>query len=79
MNQILESVYRLLQTDSNAERLPAAEEKPISTAAVPSKEESTPLHVGRRRIKESYTSHWDLDYLPRKEVEEILAGIEREK
>jgi len=79
MSQLLEDVYRLLKTQDGVENLPNIEEKPITTAAVPSKEESTPLHVGRRRIKESYTSHWDLDYLPRKEVEEILAGIEREK
>ncbi|WP_228548445.1 hypothetical protein [Alloalcanivorax profundimaris] len=31
-----------------------------------------PLHRGRRRLKETYTSHWDLDYLPRDEVEKIL-------
>lgn len=30
------------------------------------------LHRGRRRIKETFTNHWDLDYLPRDEVERIL-------
>jgi len=24
-------------------------------------------------LKENYTSHWDLDYLPRKEVDKILS------
>lgn len=32
------------------------------------------LHKGRRRLKESYTSHWDLDYLPREEVERLMNG-----
>jgi len=79
MSQLLENVYRLLKTEPDTENLPETDENLISTAAIPSAEESAPLHSGRRRIKESYTSHWDLDYLPRKEVDEILAGIEREK
>ncbi len=29
------------------------------------------LHHGRRRLKESHTSHWDLDYMPREEMEEL--------
>ena len=33
-----------------------------------------PLHRGRRRLKETYTSHWDLDYLPRDEVEKLLGN-----
>lgn len=32
------------------------------------------LHKGRRRLKENYTSHWDLDYLPREEVERLMNG-----
>lgn len=34
--------------------------------------EPAQLHRGRRRLKESFTSHWDLDYLPREEVERLL-------
>jgi hypothetical protein len=30
-------------------------------------------------LKEIYTSHWDLDYLPRKEVDKILAEIKHIK
>ncbi len=26
------------------------------------------LHRGRRRLKESHTSHWDLDYMSREEM-----------
>ncbi|ERP89231.1 hypothetical protein A15D_00333 [Alcanivorax sp. MD8A] len=31
------------------------------------------LHRGRHRYKETFTNHWDLDYLSREELEEILA------
>ncbi len=38
----------------------------------PAHEGETPddLHRGRHRIKETFTSHWDLDYMPREELEE---------
>lgn len=41
----------------------------------PAHEGQTPeeLHRGRHRIKETFTSHWDLDYLPREEMEEQLS------
>ena len=29
------------------------------------------LHRGRRRLKESHTSHWDLDYMSREEMEKL--------
>ena len=35
------------------------------------------LHRGRRRLKESHTSHWDLDYMSREEMEK-LAEASRE-
>ena len=40
----------------------------------PAHEGETPedLHRGRHRLKETFTNHWDLDYLPRDEVEAIL-------
>lgn len=41
-------------------------------AAHPSGPAPEPLHRGRRRLKETYTSHWDLDYLPRDELERRL-------
>ena len=79
MTQLFEDAYRLLKTIGDAENLPEADPQPISTAAIPSAEESTPLHTGRRRIKESYTSHWDLDYLPRDEADAVLMAIEQGK
>ncbi|MEQ3724557.1 hypothetical protein [Alcanivorax sp.] len=41
----------------------------------PAHEGETPedLHRGRHRLKETYTSHWDLDYMPRDELEEVLS------
>lgn len=41
----------------------------------PAHEGDTPedLHRGRHRLKETYTSHWDLDYMPRDELEEALS------
>ncbi len=35
------------------------------------------LHRGRRRLKETFTNHWDLDYLPREEVERLLEEQEK--
>lgn len=34
-------------------------------------ETPAPLHPGRRRLKETFTSHWDLDYLPRDRLESL--------
>ncbi|MGM0562987.1 MAG: hypothetical protein ACQES2_01535 [Pseudomonadota bacterium] len=47
------------------------------SAAVPPEHETEELHHGRRRLKEDYTSHWDLDYLPKEEVDKLIE--EREK
>ena len=74
--------YSLLKSDQYAEN-PIdldldldLDQKPISTAAFAVNEEPEQLHQGKRRLKENYTSHWDLDYLPRKEVDKILAEIQ---
>lgn len=42
-------------------------------------EDPEELHRGRRRLKETYTSHWDLDYLPREELEEVLEDDKKNK
>ncbi|WP_394753556.1 hypothetical protein [Crenothrix sp.] len=74
MNQLFEKISRALHSAQDAKTSIDLPEKTISTAAVPSPEEPKELHKGRRRVKESYTSHWDLDYLPREEAEKILRG-----
>lgn len=53
-------------------------EHETTTAAFCRETEARPLHVGRRRLKENYTSHWDLDYMPRNEVDELFEDIQRE-
>ncbi|MZR62841.1 hypothetical protein [Alcanivorax sp. DP30] len=47
----------------------------------PAHEGETPddLHRGRHRIKETFTNHWDLDYLPREEVEAILEKQKKDR
>ena len=47
----------------------------------PAHEGETPddLHRGRHRLKETYTNHWDLDYLPREELEEELSKNRNDK
>ena len=47
----------------------------------PAHEGKTPddLHHGRHRLKETYTNHWDLDYLPREEMEEELSKNREDK
>lgn len=73
MNELIALFKRLLKTvrgDANPIETP---DNSTHTAAVPAQIEPQELHHGRRRLKENYTSHWDLDYLPRKDMEEIMA------
>ena len=79
MNQLFAKMVSLLKSDQQAENPSILSENGISTAAVPGVEEPEQLHQGRRRLKESYTSHWDLDYLPRKEVDKLLAEIQNRR
>jgi hypothetical protein len=73
MNQLLTKIQHLLKPEHEVE---AADEHTISTAAHPADEEAEALHAGKRRIKENYTSHWDLDYLPRAEVDKIMGNVQ---
>ena len=79
MNQLFAKTLSLLKSDHHAENPSILSESFISTAAVPGVEEPEQLHHGRRRLKENYTSHWDLDYLPRKEVDKLLAEIQNRR
>jgi hypothetical protein len=76
MNVLFAKIISLLKSDRYGENTIDLSGHPTSTAAVPGHEEPEQLHHGKRRLKESYTSHWDLDYLPRKEVDKILAEIQ---
>jgi hypothetical protein len=46
-------------------------EKPISTAAYPGTDEPEQIHKGKRRLKENYTNHWDMDYLSRQDIDQL--------
>ena len=76
MNTLFAKILSTLKSNRSIENPIDLAEKPISTAAFAVNEEPEQLHQGKRRLKESYTSHWDLDYLPRKEVDKILAEIQ---
>lgn len=76
MNTLLAKMMSLFKSDQDVESPIAPPDKPISTAAFAVNKEPEPLHKGKRRLKENYTSHWDLDYLPRKEVDKILVDIQ---
>jgi hypothetical protein len=43
----------------------------ISTAAFPGADEPEQIHKGKRRLKENYSNHWDMDYLPRHEIDRL--------
>ena len=79
MNRLVEKMLGLLKNDRKTENTIDLSENTISTAAVPQTDEPEPLHQGKRRLKESYTSHWDLDYLPRKDVDKIMLKIQSRK
>ena len=76
MNILVAKMLSLIKSDRYSENPIYLAEKPISTAAFVVNKEPEQLHQGKKRLKESYTSHWDLDYLPRKEVDKILAEIQ---
>ncbi|MEY4210960.1 MAG: hypothetical protein RLZ92_1341 [Pseudomonadota bacterium] len=77
MNTLVAKMISLLKGDRYLENPIDRAEKPISTAAFAVNKEQEQLHKGKRRLKENYTSHWDLDYLPRKEVDKILVEIQK--
>ena len=72
MNTLVAKIVGLLKSDRYAENPIDLAEKPISTAAFAVNLEPDQLHQDKRRLKESYTSHWDLDYLPSNEVDRIF-------
>ena len=68
MKALLQYLRRLF-----ASRHDDSEEQAASdSAAHPADEEAEEVHPGRRNLKQSYTSHWDLDYMPREDVERLF-------
>jgi hypothetical protein len=72
MNRLVKKIVSLIKSDHYEENVSDASKDFTRTAAIPGPEEPKALHPGRRRVKENFTSHWDLDYLPRKEVDKIM-------
>ncbi|MCD2449238.1 hypothetical protein GO003_002390 [Methylicorpusculum oleiharenae] len=72
MSQLCEKIQSLLKTDQQEAVIIEPEDQLITTAAVPHGDEAESIHPGKRRLKENYTSHWDLDYLPKQEVDRIM-------
>ncbi|MGR9043783.1 MAG: hypothetical protein ACU83N_00720 [Gammaproteobacteria bacterium] len=78
MNKLIAEFRRLLNIDPTKDKVEPADSS-TQTAAVPGRSEPLELHRGKRRLKENYTSHWDLDYLPREEMEKLIAGSKRDR
>jgi len=71
MNAMFAKIISTLKRFRHPENPIDLPEHTISTAAFPGAEEPEQIHKGKRRLKENYTNHWDLDYLPRKEVDKL--------
>jgi hypothetical protein len=71
MNAIFVNIINMLKRNRHEEPLIDMSDKPISTAAFPGAEEPEQIHKGKRRLKENYTNHWDMDFLSRQDVEKL--------
>ena len=71
MNAMFTKLVSLLKRDGIPEVSFDMPGKTISTAAFPGVEEPEQIHKGKRRLKENYTNHWDMDYLPRQYIDKL--------
>lgn len=71
MNAIFAKLVSRLKRNGIAEASFDETDKIISTAAFPGAEEPEQIHKGKRRLKENYTNHWDMDYLPRQYIDKL--------
>ncbi|MED5433034.1 MAG: hypothetical protein VYE17_06750 [Pseudomonadota bacterium] len=71
LTRLKQRIFRQKRKPSDSE---AGQENPYRDYH-PAHEGETPddLHRGRHRYKETFTNHWDLDYLSREELEEVMA------
>ena len=69
MNAMFAKIVSMLSSNGHAEPSIGMPDKAISTAAFPGTEEPEQIHKGKRRLKENYTNHWDMDYLSRQDVD----------
>jgi hypothetical protein len=71
MNEMFAKIMSMLRRYQHAENPVGLTGHTISTAAFPGAEEPEQIHKGKRRLKENYTNHWDMDYLPRQEIDKL--------
>jgi hypothetical protein len=71
MNAMFAKLVSMLKRDEIADIFFDMPDKTISTAAFLCVEEPDQIHKGKRRLKENYTNHWDMDYLPRQTIDEL--------
>jgi hypothetical protein len=71
MNAMFAKLVSMLKRDGIAEASFDLPSKTMSTAAFPGVEEPEQIHKGKRRLKENYTNHWDMDYLPRQSIDNL--------
>lgn len=71
MNAIFVNIVNMLKRNRHEESLIDMSDKTVSTAAFPGAEEPEQIHKGKRRLKENYTNHWDMDFLSRQDVEKL--------
>ena len=71
MKAMFTKLASLLKRNTIAEASFDVSVKTISTAAFPGAEEPEQIHKGKRRLKENYTNHWDMDYLPRQNIDRL--------
>lgn len=71
MNAMFTKIVSMLKRNRHIEPSIDLSEKAISTAAFPGAEEPEQIHKGKRRLKENYTNHWDMDYLSRQDVDKL--------
>ena len=76
MSTLVAKIVSLLKSYRYPENPINRTEKPVSTSTFSVNKEPEQLHQGKRRLKGNYTSHWDLDYLPSKEVERLFVEIQ---
>ncbi len=71
MNPMFVKVVSMLKANRHSEPSINVSEESISTAAFPGAEEPEQIHKGKRRLKENYTNHWDMDYLSRQDIDKL--------
>jgi len=54
-------------------------EKPRKEKTAVEKRPRKKTHVMRETVKDRHTSHWDLDYLSRAELEQLMTGTRDDK